>query len=117
MELGCHAQDDIKETATKAKAAVLLLSPKFVTSEYTLEELSIFLKQKTFLVPIFGVVGPNDCSDILQAMHSNRQQPEYVLGDCFPAFTSNYMCEHLSEDGLLDGGNKHMQTGLDCQQQ
>ena len=63
MELGCHAQDDIKETATKAKAAVLLLSPEFVTSEYTLEELSIFLTQKTFLVPIFGVVGPNDCSD------------------------------------------------------
>ncbi len=41
MELGCHAQDDIKETATKAKAAVLLLSPEFVTSEYTLEKLSI----------------------------------------------------------------------------
>lgn len=76
LELGCLAQDVIQQTARKAEAAVLLLSPHFITSEYTLEELSIFLEQETFLVPIFGILGPDDCVDVHQAMRSNKDEPE-----------------------------------------
>ena len=79
LKHGGFAQVDIQAAAREVAVAILVLSPEFVTSRYVMDEVEIFLAQKTKLVPVFIGLDPDECMEIGEALTRRQTEARYPV--------------------------------------
>lgn len=70
MTVGTSSVDEMKSRAAEADHAVVVLSRPFLTKEWPMKELNIFLDKKIKIYPLYYGITPDDLWDILSAYES-----------------------------------------------
>lgn len=83
MRYGSRPRISMQKAVEGARVGITVLSPDFVASSACMAELKVFLKQDTFLIPIFLTITVDDSKAIGQAIIAHSTDPRCVRSSCF----------------------------------